>query len=303
MTDPQGQKFGVVGLIGMPNAGKSTLLNSLLGEKLAIVSHKVQTTRFAIRGIAMHEQTQMVFVDTPGILRPKRNLDRAMLANIHQSLMACDAVLIMVDGSHPDAYEHAEKALQMAQNNHKENLYLVLNKIDKFDKKNLLPMTLEMARLHRWKATFMVSALSGSGVKDIISDLAKEMPDGPWAYDSETLTDLPLRLMASELIREQVYASIHDEIPYALTVECEEWKEDKTRIQCKHVIYIERDSQKGVILGKGGQMIKRLGQTARLELEERLGKTVRLEIFVKVRKDWQQDVERYQALGLSFPGA
>lgn len=302
MMPEENKKFGVVALLGMPNAGKSTLLNALMGEKLAIVSHKVQTTRFPVRGIHIGSQSQIVFVDTPGVLKPKKTLDRAMLSSIHDALSACDALLILVDVSHPQRDAHLETALTFARKNNLDTLYLVMNKVDKVAKQTLLPMAAKMGEAFDWKAVFMISAQSGSGVDRILTTLEHDMPEGPWGYDSETLTDMPMRVWSSELIRERIYHFIHDEIPYALTVECEEWQETDKRADIKYMIIVQRDTQKAVILGKGGQMIKKIGQSVREEMEEALEKKVRLEIFVRVRKDWQNDPERYQALGLTFPG-
>lgn len=293
-------RCGFVAIIGAPNAGKSTLLNQLVGSKVAIVTHKVQTTRARIRGIAMEGNTQIVFVDTPGIFKPKRRLDKAMVEAAWGGAGDADVVLLLVDAE----YERAEDLERIIEGLKTQNrkAVLVLNKVDTANREKLLKLAARLNETNLFERTFMISALTGSGVDDLRRFLAGEMPFGPWHYPEDQAADVPLRSLAAEVTREKLFLRLHDELPYSLTVETEEWENRKDgSIRIAQVIFLERESQKKIALGKGGQTIKKVGQLAREELEEMLGCRVHLFLFVKVRENWSDDRERYREMGLDFP--
>lgn len=293
-------RCGFVAIIGAPNAGKSTLLNQLVGSKVAIVTHKVQTTRARIRGIAMEGNTQIVFVDTPGIFKPKRRLDKAMVEAAWGGAGDADVVLLLVDAE----YERAEDLERIIEGLKTQNrkAVLVLNKVDTANRGKLLKLAARLNETNLFERTFMISALTGSGVDDLRRFLAGEMPFGPWHYPEDQAADVPLRSLAAEVTREKLFLRLHDELPYSLTVETEEWENRKDgSIRIAQVIFLERESQKKIALGKGGQTIKKVGQLAREELEEMLGCRVHLFLFVKVRENWSDDRERYREMGLDFP--
>lgn len=293
-------RCGFVAIIGAPNAGKSTLLNQLVGSKVAIVTHKVQTTRARIRGIAMEGNTQIVFVDTPGIFKPKRRLDKAMVEAAWGGAGDADVVLLLVDAE----YERAEDLERIIEGLKTQNrkAVLVLNKVDTANREKLLKLAARLNETNLFERTFMISALTGSGVDDLRRFLAGEMPFGPWHYPEDQAADVPLRSLAAEVTREKLFLRLHDELPYSLTVETEEWENRKDgSIRIAQVIFLERESQKKIALGKGGQTIKKVGQLAREELEEVLGCRVHLFLFVKVRENWSDDRERYREMGLDFP--
>lgn len=293
-------RCGFVAIIGAPNAGKSTLLNQLVGSKVAIVTHKVQTTRARIRGIAMEGQTQIVFVDTPGIFKPKRRLDRAMVEAAWGGAGDADLIILMVDmesGREEDLTRIVDGLKSQGR-----KAILVLNKVDACPREKLLKTAAALNETGIFTETFMISALKGDGVADLKKYIAGLMPPGPWHYPEDQAADVPLRSLAAEVTREKLFLRLHDELPYSLTVETESWEQKKDgSIRIQQVIFVERDSQKKIALGKGGQTIKTVGQLAREELEEMLGCRVHLFLFVKVRENWSDDRERYREMGLDFP--
>ncbi len=293
-------RCGFVAIIGAPNAGKSTLLNQLVGSKVAIVTHKVQTTRARIRGIAMEGQTQIVFVDTPGIFKPKRRLDRAMVEAAWGGAGDADLNILMVDmesGREEDLTRIVDGLKSQGR-----KAILVLNKVDACPREKLLKTAAALNETGIFTETFMISALKGDGVADLKKYIAGLMPPGPWHYPEDQAADVPLRSLAAEVTREKLFLRLHDELPYSLTVETESWEQKKDgSIRIQQVIFVERDSQKKIALGKGGQTIKTVGQLAREELEEMLGCRVHLFLFVKVRENWSDDRERYREMGLDFP--
>lgn len=293
-------RCGFVAIIGAPNAGKSTLLNQLVGSKVAIVTHKVQTTRARIRGIAMEGNTQIVFVDTPGIFKPKRRLDRAMVEAAWGGAGDADLIILMVDmesGRDEDLTRIVDGLKSQGR-----KAILVLNKVDACPREKLLKTAAALNETGIFTETFMISALKGDGVADLKKYIAGLMPPGPWHYPEDQAADVPLRSLAAEVTREKLFLRLHDELPYSLTVETESWEQKKDgSIRIQQVIFVERDSQKKIALGKGGQTIKTVGQLAREELEEMLGARVHLFLFVKVRENWSDDRERYREMGLDFP--
>lgn len=295
-------RCGFVALIGAPNAGKSTLSNQLVGGKVSIVSHKVQTTRTRIRAIAMHEASQIILVDTPGIFEPKRKLDEAMVEAAWSGAGDADAVALIVDAR--KGVDEDVSRIVDGLGKFKAPALLVLNKIDTVERPALLALAADLNERHRFDETFMVSALNGDGVADLLNDLSARMPAGPWLYPEDQIADVPLRLLAAEITREKVYGRLHNELPYASTVETEQWTQRKDgSIRIEQVVYVERDGQKKIVLGKGGQTIKAIGQDARKELEAFLETRVHLFLFVKVRGRWSEDPERYRQMGLDFPTA
>jgi GTP-binding protein Era len=297
-TAPAGPtRCGFCAIIGAPNAGKSTLVNQLAGSKVSIVSHKVQTTRARIRAIAIEGASQIVLVDTPGIFKPKRTLDRAMVDNAWGGAGDADAVVLLIDGR-PGLTEDA-KALIAQLEQTKTRAILVINKIDLMSRERLLEVAAEFNGAYPFEQTFMVSALNGSGTQDLLKFLAQKMPEGPWLYPEDQVADVQLRFMAAEMTREVIYERLHEELPYASTVETESWEEQKNgSVKIGQVIYVQRDSQKAIVLGKGGQTIKLLGQMARKEMEAQFGRKVHLFLFVKVREHWPEDKERLRNMGL-----
>ncbi|HAK64283.1 MAG TPA: GTPase Era [Alphaproteobacteria bacterium] len=290
---------GFVALIGPANAGKSTLLNSLTGEKLSIVTHKAQTTRMRVRGIALVENTQIVFVDTPGIFKPQRRLDRAMVQAAWESMQEADSVVLVIDaarGLNEDA-----KAIMEGLQRAKRSAVLALNKIDLLPRENLLPLTNTFNESGLFTRTFLISARSGDGVEDLRAFLAHAMPSGAWLYPEDQLSDLTERLMASEITREKIFLRLHEELPYDSTVETEAWKELKDGgARVDQIIYIRRASQKPIVLGKGGQTLKQIGEAARLEMQKSFGRRIHLFLHVKVNEKWLDEPARYRMMGLQF---
>ena len=303
MTDApktSAQRCGVIALIGAPNAGKSTLLNAIVGSKVAIVTHKVQTTRSRLRGIAVEGDSQLIFVDTPGIFRPKRKLDEAMVEAAWSGAEDADVIVLLIDARKAVGEEEQEILDALAKTGRK--VTLALNKVDTVERSSLLEIASKCNELLAFEETFMISALTGSGVGDLRRYLADRMPQGPWLYPEDQLADVPLRQMAAEITREKVFLRLHQELPYASTVETESWKELRDgSVRVEQVLYVERDSQKKIALGKNGQTIKAIGSAAREELQELLGNKVHLFLFVKVREKWGQDPERFESMGLNFP--
>ncbi|WP_139975526.1 GTPase Era [Ochrobactrum sp. CGA5] len=293
-------RSGFVALIGAPNAGKSTLVNQLVGTKVSIVTHKVQTTRALVRGIFIEGQAQIVLVDTPGIFRPKRRLDRAMVTTAWGGAKDADIILVLLD-SQGGLNENAE-ALLASMKDVRQKKVLVLNKVDRVDPPVLLDLARKANERVAFDQTFMISALNGSGCKDLAKYLAESVPNGPRYYPEDQISDMPMRQLAAEITREKLYLRLHEELPYSSTVETERWEERKDgSVRIEQVIYVERESQKKIVLGHKGETIKAIGQSARKEIAEILEQTVHLFLFVKVRENWGNDPERYREMGLDFP--
>ncbi|MDB5658822.1 MAG: GTPase Era [Cypionkella sp.] len=302
MPDGPGTRAGFVALIGEPNAGKSTLLNRMVGAKVSIVTHKVQTTRTRIRGVAMEGVAQIVFVDTPGLFRPRRRLDRAMVKAAWGGAADADLIVLLIEANRGLTEGVATIIDRMKdQIPQGQPVALAINKIDKVKAEVLLALAEKMNEAFPFAKTFMISAEKGYGVKDLREWLAEQIPDGPWFYPEDQIADLPMRLIASEMTREKLTLRLHEELPYQLTVETEKW-EDKpdgsTRID--QLIYVSRDGHKGIVLGNKGETIKSIGQAARADISEFLGRTVHLFLQVKVRENWQDEPERYSEMGLDF---
>ncbi len=293
-------RSGFVALIGAPNAGKSTLLNRLVGAKVSIVTHKVQTTRAIVRGIVNHGPAQIVFVDTPGIFKPRRRLDTAMVTTAWGGAKDADIDLVIIDaerGLKGDALALVEKLGDI----HRPKI-LVLNKVDRVQPETLLTLAERANELAAFERTFMVSALTGSGCEAILDYLADALPNGPWYYPEDQISDLPMRQLAAEITREKLYLRLHQELPYSSTVETERWEEKQDgSVRIEQVIYVERDSQKMIVLGEKGQTIKAIGSASRKEISDILEQKVHLFLFVKVRENWVNDPERYREMGLDFP--
>ncbi len=293
-------RCGFIALIGAPNVGKSTLINALVGTKVAIVSHKVQTTRTLLRGIATVDGSQLVFIDTPGIFAPKRRLDRAMVTNAWAGTHDADIAGVLVDAKR-GLDEEADAILERLAEVGRPKI-LLINKVDLVEKSALLAIAKAANARVAFAATFMISALTGDGVADVKRWLAQHVPQGPWHYPEDQITDAPLRQLAAEITREKLYLRLHQELPYQSTVETDIWKELKdgsTRIE--QTIYVERESQRKIVLGKGGQTIKAIGADARREIADMIEAPVHLFLFVKVREGWGDDPERYREMGLEFP--
>jgi GTP-binding protein Era len=301
VSEPPVTRCGYVALIGAPNSGKSTLLNALVGAKVSIVSPKVQTTRRRVLGIAIHEGAQIIFVDTPGIFspRPGRRLERAMVSAAWAGADDADLVVLLVDVTRPDDADTAAivERLEAAQ----RKSVLVLNKIDLVKPPVLLAIADRFSRRGLFDPIFMISGLTGDGVGDLKRQLAQALPEGPWLYPEDQLSDLPERLLAAEVTREQIFLQLRDELPYASTVETDKWEERKDgSARIEQTIFVERPTQKAIVLGEGGQRIKQIGERARNQLEALLGRRVHLFLHVRVEKGWTEDRERYEAIGLDF---
>jgi GTP-binding protein Era len=301
---PAPTRAGFVALIGAPNSGKSTLLNALVGAKVSIVSRKVQTTRARVLGIAIEGKAQLVFVDTPGIFAPRKRLDRAMVAAAWQGAADADLVALLVD-AHACArvIDDDTRAITAKLKESGRKATLVLNKVDLVNPPQLLGLADALNREGVFTDTFMISALTGDGVGDLKRHFAKAMPPGPWLFPEDQISDMPDRLLAAEIVREQLFEQLHQELPYALTVETEGWEERKDgSVKIDATIYVERESQRAIALGAKGERIKAIGAAARKELETLLERRVHLFLFVKVRGKWQDDPERYRAMGLEWEG-
>ncbi|WP_048647763.1 GTPase Era [Nitratireductor soli] len=291
---------GFVALIGAPNAGKSTLLNQLVGAKVSIVTHKVQTTRAIIRGIATHDNAQIVFIDTPGIFNPRRRLDRAMVTTAWGGAKDADIIALLIDaerGIKGDAAAILDRLKDV-----KQPKILILNKIDRVKRETLLELAALANEKVAFDQTFMLSALNGSGCKDFLDHLARTLPAGPWYYPEDQISDLPMRQLAAEITREKLFLRLHQEVPYSIHVETEKWEERKDgSVRIDQVVYVERDSQKKLVLGHKGATIRAVGQASREDIAGILEQTVHLFLFVKVREGWGNDPERYREMGLEFP--
>ncbi len=293
-------RCGFVALIGAPNAGKSTLLNALVGAKVSIVSHKVQTTRMLVRGIAIEKDSQLIFVDTPGIFAPKRRLDRAMVTSAWSGAHDADLVGVLIDAR--KGLDDESEAIVAGLSEVRKDKFLLLNKIDLVEKPGLLALAQDVNARAKFAATFMISALDGSGITDLKSWLAEHVPPGPFHYPADEISDAPMRQLAAEITREKLFLRLHQELPYQSTVETESWKELKDgSVRIEQTIYVERESQRKIVLGKGGQTIKSIGAEARKEVGALLEQPVHLFLFVKVREGWGDDPERYREMGLEFP--
>ncbi len=294
-------RAGFVALIGEPNAGKSTLLNKMVGAKVSIVTHKVQTTRARIRGVCMAGQAQIVFVDTPGIFRPRRRLDRAMVSAAWGGASDADLVVLLIE-AHRGLTEGAKEIIAALKERAGEQpVALAINKIDKVKAEQLLRLAEELNGQFPFAQTFMISAERGHGVEDLRDWLAGELPESPWYYPEDQIADLPMRQIAAEITREKLTLRLHEELPYQLTVETEKWEDrpdGSTRID--QLIYVIRDGHKGIVLGKGGETIKSISTAARLEMTEFLGRPVHLFLQIKVRPNWLEEKERYSEMGLDF---
>ena len=300
-------RCGFCAVIGAPNAGKSTLTNALVGTKVAIVTPKVQTTRMNVKGIAQAGETQIVFVDTPGIFKPRRRLDRAMVGAAWAGAEDADAILLVVDAADltTNPRSHAANdthAILEGLKTGKKKIALVLNKIDGMKRTDLLPLVEQFHAAGIFEDVFLVSALKGEGIADVAAWVQARMPDGPWLYPDDQATDISARLIAAEVTREKIYLRLHDELPYSSMVETENWEERPDgSVKINQVIYIQRDGQKAIVLGKGGATIKIIGELARTEMEEIFGRRVHLFLFVKVREDWDENRENYEQMGLEYP--
>ncbi|MHA7886083.1 MULTISPECIES: GTPase Era [Roseicyclus] len=294
-------RAGFTALIGEPNAGKSTLLNRMVGAKVSIVTHKVQTTRARIRGVALEGDAQIVFVDTPGLFRPRRRLDRAMVAAAWGGAADADVVVLLIE-AHRGKTEGVDAILEaLGEKAQGRRVALAINKIDRVEAKALLALTEKMNAAYPFEQTFMISAEKGYGVDDLRKWLAEAMPEGPWLYPEDQIADLPMRMIAAEMTREKLTLRLHQELPYQLTVETEHWEERKDgSARIDQVVYVARDGHKGILLGKGGETIKAVSKAAREELEEFLGRKVHLFLQVKVRPNWLDEAERYSEMGLDF---
>ena len=290
---------GFVALLGAPNVGKSTLMNTMVGTKVSIVTHKVQTTRTRVIGVLVKNRSQLIFVDTPGIFSPKRRLERAMVTAAWSGVSEADILVLMVDASRPD--EGSSHSIIKGLKARNREALLVVNKIDKINRTDLLGQVDRLRSESIFSEVFLLSALNGDGVGDLLSYLEKQVPRGAWLYPEDQLSDMSERLFAAEITREKLFLQLHQELPYSLTVETEEWvKKDSGAISVKQIIYVAREGQRGILLGKGGQQIKRIGMASRRELESLLDCRVDLFLFVKVRERWRDDPERYREMGLKF---
>ena len=299
MTSGDGTKSGFIAVLGAPNAGKSTFINRVVGTKVSIVSPKVQTTRTRVLGIMMQGDAQLIFIDTPGIFEPRRRLDRAMVAAAWSGAADADMIVLLVDCKR--GFDHDTQRIVKNLKEQNRRVALALNKVDLVKKPELLALAASLNEAATFTDTYMISALNGDGVDDLINDLAAALPAGPWMFPPDQVSDMPARLLAAEITREQLYLQLRQELPYSATVETENWEERPDgSVAINQVIYVERDTQKGIVLGKGGARIKSIGATARAELEEILEQKVHVMLFVKVREKWSDDPERYRDWGLDF---
>ena len=301
MTDTP-TRAGFVALIGEPNAGKSTLTNRMVGAKVSIVTHKVQTTRTRIRGVAIEGAAQIVFVDTPGLFRPRRRLDRAMVAAAWGGAADADVVVLLVE-AHRGITDGVRAILDTLRErlSPERKVALAINKIDRVKSEALLALTADLNAAYPFAKTFMISAEKGHGVDDLRRWLAEELPEGPWLYPEDQIADLPMRMIAAEMTREKLTLRLHEELPYQLTVETESWQERKDgSVRIDQVVYVARDGHKGIVLGNKGETIKAISTAARAEITDFLGRPVHLFLQVKVRENWQEEAARYSEMGLEF---
>ncbi len=300
MPEVVNTRCGFVALVGAPNVGKSTLVNELVGAKVSIVTPKVQTTRSQVRGIAIHENAQIVFIDTPGIFVPKRRLDRAMVKAAWSGAGDADLIAVLIDAK--KGLDDEARAIIKKLGEARGRKALVINKIDLVPRDSLLGLAAEVDKLGLFDRIFMISAEKGDGVPDVLRYFAEAVPPGPFHYPADEITDVPMRLMAAEITREKVYLRLHEELPYQSTVETDSWKDLKDgSVRIEQTIFVERESQRKIVLGEGGRMIKSISMDARKEMASALEKKIHLFLHVKVREDWENDPARYRAVGLEFP--
>ena len=293
------RKCGFVAVIGPPNAGKSTLSNALVGQKVTIVTQKAQTTRMRLRAVVMHADAQIILVDTPGIFAAKQRFDRAMVNEAWMGVNDADQVLVVLDAARAESKEIDLMLDGLAES--KKKVSLVLNKIDTVPNESLLALVKALNDRVAFEDTFLISALKGDGLGRLKDTLAANMPDGPFLYPEDQAADVPSLLLASEVMREKLFLRLHQELPYALTVETDKWENKKDgSVRIEQTVFVRRDSQKAIVLGKGGRTMKEISSEARLELEDMFERRVHLFVFVKVRKNWQEDPERYRMLGLDY---
>jgi GTP-binding protein Era len=297
-------RCGFVALIGAPNAGKSTLLNELVGEKVSIVTRKAQTTRSTVRGVAIKGEAQIIFVDPPGLFAPKRRLDRAMVASAWGAASDADAIALLIDARKEAASaslsEETVAILATLKDNGKPKV-LVLNKIDLMDRSRLLDLSARL-NAHSFAETFMVSAATRDGLDRLSEHLAALLPEGPWLYPEDQIAEAPIRSLAAEITREKLFERLHDELPYQATVETDSWKDQPDgSARVEQTVFVTRDTHRKIVIGEGGRTIKAIGVAARKDIAEAHGGTVHLFLHVKVREHWQDDPERYRAMGLEFP--
>lgn len=299
MTEKK-RRCGYVGVIGAPNAGKSTLVNQLVGAKVSIVSPKVQTTRTRVMGIVNRDETQLIFVDTPGIFAPQRRLEKAMVAAAWAGAKDAEIIAVLMDVGHGHINPETKAIIEKLKTTERKAV-AVLNKIDLLKKERLLSLANEINETGVFTDIFMISALKGDGVEKLLEEFSKRLPEGPWMFSEDQISDMPMRLLAAEITREKIFLQLGDELPYSATVESDKWEEFKDgSVKISQTIYVLRDTQKAIFLGKGGTRIKALGAAARKELEEILERRVHLSLFVKVREKWTDDPERYRDWGLDF---
>ena len=292
-------RCGFVSLIGAPNAGKSTITNDFVGSKVSIVSPKAQTTRTLVKGIGIFDNTQIIFLDTPGIFKPKRRFDRSMVASAWSGASDGDILVLVVDARR--GFDAETRAIVDELNKQGREAVLVLNKTDLVTGEKLLPLAAELNATGKFAETFMVSAATGEGLRDFYQYLADHLPESPWYYPEEQMSDMPLKLLAAEIVREKLFLYLRQELPYELTVEPELWeRREDGSVRAEMTIYVKRDNQKTIVLGRGGEMIKKIGQSARREIETELDERVHLFLFVKVRENWIDDPARYSAWNLDF---
>jgi len=308
-TDPDIEtRCGFVSVIGLPNAGKSTLINQLVGSKISIVSRKVQTTRNRILALTIHDKTQIILMDTPGVFDPShKSLERAMVAAAWETVEEADILIHLVDAAKKNALAQTkpviERLQQKKQHNSDLRLLLALNKVDCAPRTKLLELAQTLNEAGIYDATYMISGLNGSGVNDLKDDLAQHLPPSVWMYPEDQMSDMPMRFIAAEITREKIYDQLHDELPYAIMVETEEWEQfDNGDIKIGQVIKVQRDTQKAIVLGKGGSRIKKIGAAAREELSEMMGCKIHLKLFVRTEADWAERADNYSAIGLEYPG-
>ncbi len=303
MNKKNNTKCGFVAVMGASNAGKSTLINLMTGENISIISPKVQTTRTRVLGIITEENSQIIMIDTPGIFKPRKKLDRAMVSAAWQGMMDADIILLLIDASNKainhDAKQIIDRLKKERELGDKRPIWLAINKIDKITPQKLLELSAELNEMLDFDKTFMISALKRKGIDDLKNSLANELPENEFIFDKDDITDMPARMIAAEITREQIYLQLHKELPYAITVETEKWENfDNGSIKISQIIYVEKDSQKAIILGKAGTKIKQLGERSRKNIEKFMGCTIHLKLFVKVKENWSNDPERYIAWGL-----
>lgn len=294
-------RCGFAAIIGAPNAGKSTLINSIVGGKVSIVSSKVQTTRTRVLGITVEDNAQIIFIDTPGIFQPNKTnrMERAIVAAAWEGMEDADLILLVVDATKGLSRPVRPIIDRLKETGSGRKVVLVLNKIDEVHRPKLLELTMQMNEAYSFEATFMIAARKNDGVADLLKYVAKHMPEGPFHYPEDQMSDMPMRMMAAEVTREKLFRSLHDEIPYDLTVETESWEEfEDGSVKIDQVVFIAREGQKKIVIGKNGDMLGKIGEQARVELEEIMGCRVHLKLFVKVRENWIEDREHYELWGL-----